>query len=174
MLRRIFVGIALGVVLVIAFLVWPTGVPASNVRKTAPNFTLSDSKGTSVRLSDYKGRVVLLDFWATWCHGCKIEIPWYMEFQNKYKDKGLSVIGVSMDEDGWKSVKPFLEEKKMNYTVVVGNADLAKLYGVDQLPVTLLIDRDGKIADSHAGMVDKNAFEKEIALLLEDSAKNPK
>jgi len=174
MLRRIFVGIALGVVLVIAFLVWPTGVPASNVRKTAPNFTLSDSKGTSVRLSDYKGRVVLLDFWATWCHGCKIEIPWYMEFQNKYKDKGLSVIGVSMDEDGWKSVKPFLEEKKMNYTVVVGNADLAKLYGVDQLPVTLLIDRDGKIADSHAGIVDKNAFEKEIALLLEDSAKNPK
>ena len=144
------------------------------MRKTAPNFTLSDSKGTSVRLSDYKGRVVLLDFWATWCHGCKIEIPWYMEFQNKYKDKGLSVIGVSMDEDGWKSVKPFLEEKKMNYTVVVGNADLAKLYGVDQLPVTLLIDRDGKIADSHAGMVDKNAFEKEIALLLEDSAKNPK
>ncbi len=174
MLRRRFTEIVLAVGLVIAFLVWPTGVPASNVRKTAPNFTLTDSKGTSVRLSDYKGRVVLLDFWATWCHGCKIEIPWYMEFQDKYKDKGLSVIGVSMDDDGWKSVKPFLEEKKMNYTVVVGNADLAKLYGVDQLPVTLLIDRDGKIANSHAGMVDKNAFEKEISVLLEVSAKNPK
>jgi len=173
-LRRRFTEIVLAVGLVIAFLVWPTGVPASNVRKTAPNFTLTDSKGTSVRLSDYKGRVVLLDFWATWCHGCKIEIPWYMEFQDKYKDKGLSVIGVSMDDDGWKSVKPFLEEKKMNYTVVVGNADLAKLYGVDQLPVTLLIDRDGKIANSHAGMVDKNAFEKEISVLLEVSAKNPK
>jgi cytochrome c biogenesis protein CcmG/thiol:disulfide interchange protein DsbE len=174
MLRRRFTEIVLAVGLVIAFLVWPTGVPATNVRKTAPNFILSDSKGTSVRLSDYKGRVVLLDFWATWCHGCNIEIPWYMEFQNKYKDKGLSVIGVSMDDDGWKSVKPFLEEKKMNYTVVVGNADLAKLYGVDQLPVTLLIDRDGKIANSHAGMVDKNAFEKEISVLLEDSGKNPK
>ncbi|HTE90451.1 MAG TPA: TlpA disulfide reductase family protein, partial [Terriglobales bacterium] len=132
----------------------------------------SDSKGASVRLSDYKGKVVLLDFWATWCHGCKTEIPWYMEFQNKYKDKGLAVIGVSMDDDGWKSVKPFVEEQKMNYAVVIGNQELAKLYAVDALPVTLLIDRNGKIAVSHAGMVEKDAFEKEIQALLQDSAKN--
>ncbi len=139
----------------------------SNLRKAAPDFTLSDSKGASIRLSDYRGKVVLLDFWATWCHGCNIEIPWYMEFQQKYKDKGLSVIGVAMDDDGWKSVRPFSDEKKINYMIVVGNEGLAKEYGVDNLPVTLLIDRDGKIAASHSGVVEKEAFEKEIQALLQ-------
>ena len=167
-----FVDIALGIGLSCALLAGASPAPEYNMRKTAPNFTLSDSKGASVRLSDYKGKVVLLDFWATWCHGCKTEIPWYMEFQNKYKDKGLAVIGVSMDDDGWKSVKPFVEEQKMNYAVVIGNEALAKLYSVDALPVTLLIDRDGKIAVSHAGMVEKDAFEKEIRALLQDSPKN--
>ena len=162
-----FVEIALGIGLVSALLAGPTPAPADNVRKTAPNFTLSDSKGAAVRLSDYKGKVVLLDFWATWCHGCKTEIPWYMEFQNRYKDKRFSVIGVSMDEDGWKSVKPFIEEQKMNYAVVIGNEALAKLYAVDALPVTLLIDRNGKIAVTHAGLVEKDAFEKEIRALLQ-------
>jgi peroxiredoxin len=172
MLHRRFAEMVLGMGLVMALLVSPTQVPGDNLRKTAPTFTLSDSKGASVRLSDYKGRVVLLDFWATWCGGCKTEIPWYMEFQTKYKDKGLSVIGVSLDEDGWKSVKPFIEEKKMNYVVVVGNEDVAKLYAVNGLPMTLLIDRNGKIAESHAGMVDKDAFENEIRVLLQDPVKN--
>ena len=140
---------------------------APALRKTAPDFALSDAKGAPIRLSDYKGKVVLLDFWATWCHGCNIEIPWYMEFQQKYKDKGLSVIGVAMDDDGWKSVRPFSDEKKINYMIVVGNEGLAKEYGVDNLPVTLLIDRDGKIAASHSGMVEKEAFEKEIQALLQ-------
>ena len=172
MLRRRFAEIALTIALMAAFLGGPTPAPADNVRKTAPNFTLDDAQGAAIRLSDYKGKVVLLDFWATWCHGCKTEIPWYMEFQNKYKDKGLAVIGVSMDDDGWKSVKPFVEEQKMNYAVVIGNEALAKLYAVDALPVTLLIDRNGKIAVSHAGMVEKDAFEKEIQALLQDTAKN--
>ena len=148
----------------------PADLTAANSRKTASDFALSDSKGAAVKLSDYKGRVVLLDFWATWCTGCKVEIPWYMEFQNKYKEAGLSVVGVSMDEDGWKSVKPFLVEHPMNYSVVVGNADLAKLYSVDSMPMTLLIDRDGKIAASHVGMVEKDAFEREIQILLKESA----
>jgi peroxiredoxin len=170
--RHLLAQIVLEIGLVGAFLTLPAQLPADNLRKAAPNFTLSDSKGIPVRLSDYKGKVVLLDFWATWCHGCKTEIPWYMEFQNKYKDKGLAVIGVSMDDDGWKSVKPFIEENKMNYAVVIGNEDLAKLYAVDNLPVTLLIDRTGNIAVSHAGMVDKAAFEKEIQELLRDGSKN--
>ena len=171
--RRFLAEIVLGIGLVSALLTLPAQLPAYNLLKAAPDFTLTDSKGASVRLSDYKGKVVLLDFWATWCHGCKTEIPWYMEFQNKYRDKGLSVIGVSMDDDGWKSVKPFIEENKMNYTVVIGNQDLAKLYAVDNLPVTLLIDRTGNIAVSHAGMVDKAAFENEIRALLQDSQKRP-
>jgi peroxiredoxin len=174
MLRKVLAQMALGIVWVATSLALPTKPPAAvtaaNSRKTAPDFTLSESKGTSIRLSDYKGRVVLLDFWATWCGGCKVEIPWYMEFQSKYKESGLCVIGVSMDEDGWKSVKPFLEKNPMNYSVVVGNPDLAKLYGVDSMPMTLLIDRDGKIAASHVGMVEKDAFEREIQVLLKESA----
>jgi peroxiredoxin len=165
-----------GVVLTTLCLALPARAPADltavNSRKIASDFTLSDSKGASVKLSDYKGQVVLLDFWATWCGGCKVEIPWYMEFQNKYRASGLSVIGVSMDDDGWKSVKPFLEKQPVNYPIVIGNPELAKRYMVDAMPMTLLIDREGKIADSHVGMVDKGAFESEIQVLLQDSAKN--
>src|SRR3989475_8964864 len=172
MLQRMFRKMRTGSVTVAGLLLCLTALPANTpparLRKAAPDFTLSDSKGTSVRLSDYKGRVVLLDFWATWCHGCKTEIPWYMEFQEKYKTKGLSVIGVAMDDDGWKSVKPFSVENKINYAIVVGNEALAKEYGVSALPVTLLIDRDGRIAESHAGMVEKEAFEKEILSLLQN------
>lgn len=171
MLQRVFGIVGIGSVtlagLLLSHAALAVDATPARLRKPAPDFTLSDSKGASIRLSDYKGRVVLLDFWATWCHGCNIEIPWYMEFQQKYKDKGLAVIGVAMDDDGWKSVRPFSDEKKINYMIVVGNQGLAKQYGVDALPVTLLIDRDGKIAESHAGMVDKEVFEKEIRMLLQ-------
>jgi peroxiredoxin len=141
---------------------------ARSARKPAPEFTLPDSSGAAVKLSAYKGRVVLLDFWATWCTGCKTEIPWYMEFQDRYKDAGLSAIGVSLDEDGWKSVKPFLHDHNINYPIVVGDSKLAGLYGITAMPVTLLIDRDGKIAGVHAGLVEKTAFEREIQGLLKE------
>ncbi|MBZ5617553.1 MAG: TlpA family protein disulfide reductase [Acidobacteriia bacterium] len=144
----------------------PAAVIATNLRKAAPDFTLKDSKGASFRLSKYRGKVVLLNFWATTCGGCKVEIPWFMEFQNRYKRGGLAVIGVSLDEDGWKSVRPYLKEKAMNYRVAVGDDDLASRYGVDALPMTLLIDRDGKIAASYPGMVDKAGCEREIHKLL--------
>ena len=176
MLRLMFTGISLGIVLAAGLLASPAGhtgaIVAPDTRKMAPDFALRDSRGASITLSHYKGRVVLLDFWATWCTGCKVEIPWYMEFQTKYNHSGLSVIGVSMDEDGWKSVKAFLKEHPISYSVVIADPDLAKLYGVDSMPMTLLIDRDGRIAASHVGMVEKNAFEGQIQVLLkEDAAK---
>ena len=134
--------------------------------QTAPDFRLQDATGANIRLSAYKGKVVVVDFWATWCHGCKTEIPWFMEFQNKYKDRGLAVIGVSMDEDGWNLVRPFVQEKKMNYPVVIGNDALAKQYGVESMPMTLLVDRKGRLAASYIGLVDKDIFEKELIRLL--------
>ncbi len=150
----------------------PINVATRDARKTAPDFTLTDSHGAPLKLSGYKGKVVVLDFWATWCHGCKIEIPWYMEFQQKYKARGLAVIGVSMDEDGWKSVKPYLAKHPINYPIAIGNPDLAKLYNVEAMPVTLLIDREGAIASSRAGMVDKASFESDILTLLRESGRN--
>ena len=150
----------------------PADLAETNSRKTAVAFTLTDSKGATVKLSDYKGRVVLLDFWGTFCGVCKTEIPWFIEFQNKYKDSGLSVIGVSLDKD-WNAVKPYVQEKKINYTVVIGNWDLANRFGiVNALPGTLLIDRDGRVAELHVGMVNKERFENEVRLLLKDSASN--
>jgi peroxiredoxin len=141
---------------------------AATDREPAPDFTLPGSNGAAVQLSRYRGMVVLLDFWATWCHGCKTEIPWYMEFSEKYKKSGLAVIGVSMDDDGWKIVKPFLKQKKMKYPVVIGNDALAKRYGLTEMPLTLLIDRRGRVAFSHTGVVDKDAFEAELRSLLSD------
>ncbi len=138
-------------------------------RKPAANFTLADASGAKVALADYKGKVVLLNFWATWCGPCKKEIPWFMEFNKTYKDRGLSVVGVSLDDDGWKSVKPYLAEKKIDYTVVVGNDAVSKSYGdVDSLPTTFIIDRDGRIAFTHTGLVSKDTYEKEIQSLLTD------
>ena len=137
-------------------------------RRPAPEFTLKDADGKTVRLEDYKGKVVLLDFFATWCGPCKIEIPWFMEFERKHKDKGFSVLGVSMDDEGWEVVKPFLAGLGVNYRVVIGNDSTAQLYGgVDALPTTFLIDRTGKIAAVHIGLASKKDFEDGVEQLLQ-------
>jgi peroxiredoxin len=137
-------------------------------RKVAPDFELKDASGKVVRLSDFKGKVVLLDFWATWCGPCNIEIPWFTEFQRKYKDRGFEVVGVSMDDDGWKVINPFVAAKKINYRVLLGNDQTADLYGsIEALPTTFVIDREGKIASVHVGLSGKNEFEAAIEKLLD-------
>jgi cytochrome c biogenesis protein CcmG/thiol:disulfide interchange protein DsbE len=136
-------------------------------RKAAPDFSLKDADGRTVRLSEYKGKVVLLDFWATWCGPCKIEIPWFMEFERKYKDRGFAVIGVAMDEEGWQVVKPFISDLAVNYRIVQGNDMVAQVYGgVQALPTTFLIDREGKVASVHVGLAGKPDFEDGIEKLL--------
>jgi peroxiredoxin len=143
-------------------------VRADKDRKLAPGFTLKDSSGATVKLSDYKGKVVLLDFWATWCGGCRVEIPWLMEFEQTYRDKGFAVLGVSMDEDGWNAVKPFLRDRKLNYRILMGSEQAAQLYGgLKALPETILIDRTGRIASVHVGIeAGKEGFRSEITQLL--------
>lgn len=139
-----------------------------NGRTRAPDFTLSDANDKQVKLSGLKGKVVLVNFWATWCHGCQIEIPWFVEFQKKYEDRGLVVVGISMDDDGWKSVRPWLAEKMVNYPIVIGNEALGKEFGLDAMPLTVLVDRNGKIADVHSGLVNKFATAQKIRSLLEE------
>lgn len=144
---------------------------AENTRYEAPDFNLKDADDKSVTLSDQKGKVVLVNFWATWCHGCQLEIPWYVEFQKKYEKQGLIVIGISMDEDGWKSVKPWMGEKRVNYPIVIGNQGVADRFALNAMPLTALVDRDGKIADVHAGVVDKSATELKVRALLQEKSK---
>jgi peroxiredoxin len=142
-------------------------VKSEKERQATPDFALKDVNGATVKLSDYKGKVVLLNFWATWCGPCKIEIPWFMDFQKTYKDREFAVVGVSMDEDGWDAVKPYIEQHKMNYRVVVGNDQVSQLFGsIDSLPTTLVIDREGRIASMHIGLVAKKTYEQEIEQLL--------
>ena len=146
-------------------------VKADRDRKPAPEFALKDADGKTVHLADYKGKVVLLDFFATWCGPCKIEIPWFMEMERKNKDRGLAVLGVSMDDQGWEVVKPFLASLGVNYRVLIGNDSTAQLYGgVDALPTTFLIDRGGKIAAVHVGLADRRDFEDGVEQLLQSPA----
>ncbi len=151
----------------------PTLVKAASVkpgkdRHEAPNFTLKDADGKTVHLTDYRGKVVLLDFWATWCPPCKLEIPWLIDIERKNKDRGFEVLGVSMDDEGWEVVKPFMREVGMNYRVVIGNDTVAEMYGnVESLPETFLIDHEGKIAAVHIGLASRKEFEDEVAQLLD-------
>ncbi len=140
---------------------------AKEAPRPAPDFTLEDGAGRKVTLSELKGQVVLLNFWATWCGPCKIEMPWFVDFQRKYKDRGFTVVAVSLDEEGWEVVRPYTEEMQFNFPVVVGNDELASKFGeMYALPTTLIIDKEGQIVSTHTGLVDKSIYEEEIESLL--------
>jgi peroxiredoxin len=145
----------------------PSICPA-NAKKANLDFTVKDMNGESVKLSAFKGKVILLDFWATWCPPCKAEIPGFVELQEAYRDKGLQVVGVSVDDTPDK-LKPFASEFKMNYPVLVGleRDDLQDAYGpMWGIPTTYLIARDGRICRKNSGMVGKAQYESDIKGLL--------
>ncbi|MEP7352441.1 MAG: TlpA disulfide reductase family protein [Acidobacteriota bacterium] len=138
------------------------------IRRAAPSFELKDANGDTAQLADYKGKVVLLNFWATWCSPCKAEMPWFEEFDKKFKDRGFAVLGVSVDEEGWNAVKPYVKEKNFHYRMLLSTEAVSTLYGgVDSLPTTFIIDKDGKIAAVHTGLVAKAVYQKQIEDLLE-------
>jgi cytochrome c biogenesis protein CcmG/thiol:disulfide interchange protein DsbE len=140
---------------------------APRERKAAPDFALRDASGKTATLRDYHGKVLLLDFWATWCTGCKKEIPWFTEFQKLYGPTGFAVVGVSMDEEGWKVLKPFLENHPIPYRILLGNQETAEQFGITNMPDTFLIDQEGRIAAAYrAGLVDKDDVEANIRVML--------
>jgi peroxiredoxin len=132
------------------------------------NFTLKDMHGQDVVLSRFKGKVLVLDFWATWCEPCKVEIPAFVDFQEKYGKDGLQMVGISID-DTPAQLEPYVKDMKMNYPVLVGKDrdDVQDAFGpLVGIPVTVVISRDGKVCASHAGLTGRDAIEQEIKALL--------
>ena len=132
------------------------------------NFTLKDANNRDVALSQYKGKVIVIDFWATWCGPCKVEIPHFVEFQDKYGKAGLQIVGISVDDTADK-LAPYIHHMKMNYPVLQGldHDDVQDAYGpIVGIPVSVVISRDGKICATHTGLTGKDVFEREIKSLL--------
>src|SRR4051812_43317224 len=137
--------------------------PSANLK-----FSFKDTEGKRVSLSDFKGKVIILDFWATWCVPCKAEIPGFIELQKKYGARGLQIIGLSVD-DSMPTAKKYATEMKMNYPVLLaeGKEDILKAYDpIPSIPVSIIIDRDGRIVARHLGIATMDVFEREISSLF--------
>ena len=149
----------------------PAPVPAKGDaaadKPATPQFTLKNLEGNEVRLADSNGTVRLVSFWATWCAPCREEIPVFKELQAAYGSKGFTLLAVSMDEGGAKVVKPFADENKIDYPVLLGGEDTAEAFGgIGGLPTTFILDRDGKIVESYFGAVPKRFLVAKVEELL--------
>jgi thiol-disulfide isomerase/thioredoxin len=181
--------VSLGVIALLLLMVWadrkfPAAKPSANTSSTSstsgdaalPTVIMKDLNDREVSLSQYKGQVVLVNFWATWCAPCKVEIPWMIEFQKKYSSRGFTILGVSMDEDGKTAINPFLEKERfdvngqkesMNYPILLGNSAIAdKFGGIVGLPTSMLFTRDGKKIKTIVGLVNHDDIAKSIESLL--------
>jgi len=139
----------------------------ASARRLAPDFAFDDVLGRPVRSSSFKGQVVLLNFWATWCPPCKVEIPWFAGFATGDASRGLSVVGVAMDEDGVAPVRAFVEAKHVPYAVGLGDDQIGRAFGgVDNLPTTFLLDRQGRIAGRFVGLTSQADYRAAIDRLL--------
>ena len=136
----------------------------------APDFalvSLSDPNGKTTKLSDYRGKAVVLNFWATWCDPCKVEMPWFIDLQKKYADQGLQFVGVAQDDAGKDAIMKFAKDMGVNYPILQGKNSVGDAYGAVGLPTTVYIGRDGKIIEKVVGLVSKSEVEDNIKKALE-------
>lgn len=133
----------------------------------APVWDLQGLDGKSVHSDDFKGKIVILDFWATWCQPCRAEISGFIDLQKKYQAEGLVVVGISVDQADSGTVKSFVQKEGINYPVVLADSKVVTAYGgIEAVPTTFIIDRGGRVVKQHLGFTDKEEFEKEIKALL--------
>lgn len=148
-------------VLFVVFGIFMIGTSSVSAQE-APDFTLTDLEGNKVSLSDFKGKVIIVDFWATWCGPCKMEIPSFIKLQDDYQDD-VVVLGVSLDQGGPGAVVPFAEKMNINYPIVYGDGSVVQAYGgIRGIPTTFVIDRDFKIQRKYVGYRDHSVFEEDI------------
>jgi cytochrome c biogenesis protein CcmG/thiol:disulfide interchange protein DsbE len=169
MQRKAFMAIilALGVFALGCSSGTPDDVEAQLTDQPVPEFSLPDLDGAQFTNGDLDGKVALINFWATWCGPCKIEMPWFVEFQRKYKDQGFTVLAISLDEGGWDPVRTFAEAMEFNFPVALGGDPVSEDFGgIYVLPTTLIVDRSGKIVFRHSGLIPKAKYETEIESLL--------
>jgi len=162
------IGIArIAIFTVVAVSTTATLFGQSKSSEAAPGWELQGADGKMIHSSDFKGKVVILDFWATWCPPCKAEIPSFIALQNEYGKKGLAVVGISVDEGGAAVVKQFVRQSGMNYPVVLADDKTIRAFGgIEAIPTTFIIDREGRIVTKHLGFTEKDEFEKELKPLL--------
>jgi peroxiredoxin len=145
---------------------------ASTPGHHAPDFVLTDLQGKTVKLSDLRGKAVVLNFWATWCPPCNQEIPWFVDLQKRYGSQGLQIVGISMDDGDPKDVVKFAAQHSINYPILYGQDKVADLYGgIDYLPTTFYIDRNGVVMDRVFGQAGRDEIEKDIQAAVASTAK---
>lgn len=139
---------------------------ATEPRK-APPLTGATANGAAIDLAALKGKVVVVNFWATWCPPCRAEIPDFISVYGEYKSKGLEIVGVSLDEGGWSDVTPYVQRSKINYPIILGDRRVARTWGgIQAIPTTFIIDKQGNIAVSHVGLMSKAQLLEKIKPLL--------
>ncbi len=144
--------------------------PEASDAEPAPDFELSDLEGNRVSLASFRGRTLLLDFWATWCAPCVFQIPVLNEFYLEHKDEGVAVLGISIDVDPEEVIPPFLEENPTLYPVLLGDEALARRYGAPGFPALVVVDPEGRIVYLHVGLADEEDLEAVLARISEGSA----